>query len=563
MKPATVLRLDPWRYPTRAAFHLYTYGRTGTLRITWEEYYRKFYIQGYHNTYNRLKEALQHAEQAFEVYLDIHVRWEVGSYGSWCILEYERESFRTYGGPIFEPSFTDSVSTSPGLTRISTLIEQAEANLVHPWFDFLSTHPTLLADSHEFEEYLLWRRVVRICTVVTLLRGLDFEHFWKNLDGDAGWFLSERVPELCAWLQAQPTWKEIYATLLPSDSPWRELGFYSALRQHLQSVAQMQVASPKWRSLARSGKDSVSQLGVSFPASFYHIPDNFGVSGPQYYGRPKLWYRLRLVRQFWEYCRTKIGLSDDNLRYSFSVIAAALNHGGKHPPHNGHRTGSEVDLDLDCLPDLVDHTSGVEVKLDLLSGETEILDGAGEPADEYDTFFTLSGDWVFPQSQEEWLIMNHKFARCRFPPVPDRIYVAEWNLVARKFTQCIYLTFPGSIIFASQNISVEAREQLIQKVTDLIVREIDKQNPDLARIIMLRRVHSLLHTIRPVVWLDMDAKKAAKMRFDHRHHWHVSYYPPHLGDEGPFTGNAKISSDKNETLAMMVHIELWKELLAE
>jgi hypothetical protein len=261
-----------------------------------------------------------------------------------------------------------------------------------------------------------------------------------------------------------------------------------------------------------------------------------------------------------------IGLSDTDRRYSFVLVAAALKHGGKHPPHDGHRTGSEVDLDLTCLPDLVDHTKFPQSFISLLTGETEILDEFVIPMDEYRIFEpvgAVTDDWVFPQTQKEWSDTMKRFRECGYPSTPDTEYIWIWNRIARMFTQCIYLSFPETTIFASHNISGEAREQLIQRSTDLRDLEIDKQNPNTTRIQVLQKIHTLLQRIPPIAWQYLDEKKATKTRSDHRHHWHVSYNPTHLGDEGSYQGDAKIYSEKNETIKMMLQLELWKELLAD
>jgi len=540
-------RLD---YPTRDAFRRSTTGRVETLRQSAIRYCaRRLSVEvaaGRNHTLVKILESdLTIAEDVFTSYLDIPSPGD------------PRMRFNRGELPIIESTFTWSARDSDTLSRLAPLIEEAERKLTSPRFvSFLSEW----GEPAEQAEYFDWVRTVRVCLLVSVVSALDYETVWRTLDGDAGWWLSQRAMALAAWLRVEPAWQSTLDLLEPAASPWRELALHSSALEHLKSLGHVQVAAARWRSLPSSA-GLVKHLGVRVPADFFAMPSSpFARGGPACFARTKVWHRLALIRQFWEYSRSQMKANAGRLEFAF--VAASLHHGGRHPPHAEHRDGAEVDVDLACLPDLVDHTNAT-VRIDIESGDYEILDGYDEPAAPGEEFLKVPGDWTFPTNEDEWRPMARKFEGCGYPNVPRTSDVELWNRAARKFTQCIYLTFPGSIIYASQGIAIDARDSLSQRAATLLQREAARGNAGAAHVEVLRIVVALLEGIRPVVWLNKPDEIAAKIRYGHRNHWHVNFNPDRLGDEGAFASDHRLDRLIDEAITGLLTLGLWQDLLQD
>ena len=148
----------------------------------------------------------------------------------------------------------------------------------------------------------------------------------------------------------------------------------------------------------------------------------------------------------------------------------------------------------------------------------------------------------------------------------DWVFKGENDLgftrLATLLTRCIYLTLPNSIIFASEGISVGAKKDLLDRLNELIGETKDKERQS-----SLKEIKTLIQRINPAPWKQNPEEKQPRIRFTHRHHWHVNYNPDLLGDESNGlhpSGNPQLASRIDLALQVLNPAnDLWCELVKD
>lgn len=405
-----------------------------------------------------------------------------------------------------------------------------------------------------------WHQIVRTLEAMQILLALDPRLYWKKIDGDAALAL---VDIRSRAVEALPV----------LDIEWvrtHEPDAVELVRRVRRQLAEAVRQDGEWRGGAPTAR-SVIELGEEYPFPFDRIP-NSGV-GPQYHARRAAIARLNTLRRYWSdvvedwlargiipkalNTRTKQkGKTNVEKMYAVRVTAGTLKMGGFHPPHQSHHDGSMFDVwptAVGALPIFVKKglppsAFGVEydpdeLKLDSVENLTT-TSGAG-PLSPGNLGVKLE-DWFFPTPEEYEKAYGYE---------APRDAVKLWTRIATAFSQCIFLTFPSSTILAS-TIPLAAWETLRARVAEMLTSAADEDRRILGLIL------ERLNFIRPLTWINDPEPKREKIRFGHRHHWHINYGPGLLGREGNVpSGQQAAADDIEEVISNLEGTILFRDIM--
>jgi len=456
----------------------------------------------------------------------------------------------TFSKVSFDPDFP-AVAQGPLLRAWAEAISKAETKLTGSVFK--SPGDPIPMDWWRVNEALAWTRLVRVCIACAMTKALDFEALWRTVDGDAGWWLSEKIGDRVSVLTSLALFREVESLRTSRTSFLGEgLGLASELPEHVGMEA-IPRSAKAWQDLRNSASLPVSALGVVRPWHFEPIsldgPTVHGEAVPvQMFARAAATERARRINSLWGERREaliKEGRITRADQFRFVVTAGSLEYGGNHPPHQTHRNGCCFDLDLTFMPDLLKEFGPVPWHpMDTVEiGES----GSGEEL-EPDGSDTLAAtpdpskrpqEWNFPTSNRE----------------------KEFMAVAMAFTECIYLTFPFSIIYASGLVTKGAKSRLLSRL-DLL-----EEATDLADFRGRRLIAGLRERVEAIIpdpYRKKSEKDETSIRTAHRNHWHVTYDPDSLGDEagGPTSENPTLAEKSDRLLQEMDALGIAPDLLA-
>lgn len=493
----------------------------------------------YHATQVLARSELGHFEETIAGYLDVRTSEPI-AYGRTIVQFVHTPPIR------MAPRFRD-IRVPPLFKLLGPDIDKAEEQLTQQ--DFTAAGPSFI-DLDLFAQAMAWRRVVRLALVVSLFRALDYQRMWKELDGDAGWWLSSRAESLAAFIMRSTAFRHFVRDVAEADTFLEEMGLRPMIHGIL-SLANVAKEAAEWRSWCERKGCTVDEIGNYHPWTFQPIDPSLHtlpgaqplVAAPHMHARRSAEARAIQVRMMWNEVREKLlaqgAISDPNW-FRFVVVAGSLRHGGAHPPHKTHRDGSMFDMDLTFLPDVAGPLAAADGPVAALSSPPQ-----QRPEDDVD-----------PATEEEVDIPQAPvgFEMPQAAPLrrADTVLIAkrsEWNLVAERFTQCVLLTLPGSIIFAAAGILDRARTQLLERL-DPVIRDAAEGNEP-SRLTELEILRRLIANARFI------------LKPDHAGHWHVNYNPHALGDESDLvrTGQPKVAEDVAMALVALERDGFWRDLL--
>lgn len=212
------------------------------------------------------------------------------------------------------------------------------------------------------EEYHAWIQIVRLSIVCSFPNLVNYKRFGDEVDGDAGWFLSEKVKHMANTLLKSEYFIALENAQLSSDSLLHSFGLLNTLDLPSKKKFHHQIMSATtWQSRHKQA-GSVKYIGLKFPFKLAKLP--FGES-PVNYGRVETNKRIWIIKDVWDYVRDGLVRAKkitDKKDFNFAFIAGSLQYGGKHHPHQTHRNGANFDLDLGYLPELYQEFGPASIK---------------------------------------------------------------------------------------------------------------------------------------------------------------------------------------------------------